>query len=611
MVTLTRSISVAAGVFAPGHLGVLTQVIPFELVDAVLAETGCTERRLRVIPSRVALYLVLAMGLFEQVGAAGVWSKLTSALAGLPVARPTEKALRDARRRIGAEPVKALFEVLAGPLAQPRTPGARYRGWRTVAFDGCSSTKIPDTARNRAVYGRSPVRHGHSGYPMLMLMTLAETGTRALIGAAFGPISTGEIGYARRLLDRLDPSMLLLDDRAFDAGEFLTEIAATGAQFLVRATANRRPPVLARLPDGSYLTLIAGLRLRVIEAAITVAGADGHVLTGTYRLLTTLLEHRADPAEALVALYHERWEIEVAYLALRHTLCDGRVLRSKDPTGLAQETWAILTVYQALRTVMCEAAESVPGTDPDRMCFALALETARTHTTLANLGQNTDRLGPIGRAVLAHPNPARRPRHSARKLKSPGNRYTYKDPTRPTTSTPIATIDIAIRPPTTHPTPTTHLENPDEPPEKNQILTLLRQTPEQPRHLSQIAAALGISGRCTPTDSAPDWAAGTTTDSSPKPHQAPTQSTKHPLDKPHKTLTTRHWGSDGSATGAGEILHDGSRRRLRSRQVPGCLRCRAKGAHPTGPHHPRTRPQPGSVTDRPCSLSRPAGGNAA
>ena len=495
MVTLTRSISVAAGVFAPGHLGPLTQVIPFELVDAVLAQTGRTERRLRLIPSRVALYLVLAMGLFGQVSAAGVWSKLTSGLAGLPVARPTEKALRDARRRIGAEPVKALFEVLAGPLAQPRTPGVRYRGWRTVAFDGCSSTKIPDTARNRAVYGRAPVRHGHSGYPMLMLMTLAETGTRALIGAVFGPTGIGEIAWAEKLLDRLDPSMLLLDDRGFDADDFLVKIAATGAQFLVRATANRRPPVLARLPDGSYLTLIAGLRLRVIEAVITVTGADGHALTGTYRLITTLLTHRTDPAETLVALYHERWEIEVAYLALRHTLCDGRILRSKDPTGIAQEIWAILTVYQGLRAVMCDAAETAPGTDPDRMAFALALETARTHTTLANLGHSQDRLGPIGRAVLAHPNPARRPRYSARKLKSPGNRYTYKDPTRPTASTPITTIDIDIQAPAPHAALNAQRENPDQPPEKNHILALLRQTPEQPRHLSEIAAALGISGR--------------------------------------------------------------------------------------------------------------------
>ena len=495
MVTLTRSISVAAGVFAPGHLGALTRVIPFELVDAVLAETGRTERRLRVIPSRVALYLVLAMGLFGQVSAAGVWSKLTSGLAGLAVARPSEKALRDARRRIGAEPVKALFEVLAGPLAQPRTPGARYRGYRTVAFDGCSSTKIPDTPRNRALYGRAPVRHGHSGYPMLMLMTLVETGTRALVGAVFGPTGIGEIAWAEKLLDRLDTSMLLLDDRGFDADEFLVKIAVTGAQFLVRATANRRPPVLARLPDGSYLTLIAGLRLRVIEAEITVTGTDGHTLTGTYRLLTTLLEYRADPAEALVALYHERWEIEVAYLALRHTLLDGRVLRSKDPTGLAQEMWGILTVYQALRTVMCDAAETVPGTDPDRMCFALALQTARTHTTLADLGENADRLGAIGRAVLARPNPARRPRYSARKLKSPGNRYTYKDPTRPATSTRITTIDINIRAPTTHTTPTTHRENPDKPPEKNHVLAILRQDPDRPRHLSEIATALGISGR--------------------------------------------------------------------------------------------------------------------
>jgi Insertion element 4 transposase N-terminal/Transposase DDE domain len=495
MVTLTRSISVAAGVFAPGHLGPLTQVIPFELVDAVLAQTGRTERRLRLIPSRVALYLVLAMGLFGQVSAAGVWSKLTSALAGLAVARPSEKALRDARRRIGAEPVKALFEVLAGPLAQPRTPGARYRGWRTVAFDGCSSTKIPDTARNRAVYGRAPVRHGHSGYPMLMLMTLAETGTRALIGAVFGPVSTGEIGYARRLLDRLDPSMLLLDDRGFDADGFLTQIAATGAQFLVRATANRRPPVLARLPDGSYLTLIAGLRLRVIEAVITVTGTDGHALTGTYRLITTLLDYRADPAEALLALYHERWEIEVAYLAIRHTLLDGRVLRSKDPAGLAQETWAILTLYQALRTVMCEAAESAPGTDPDRMCFALALETARTHTTLANLGHSQDRLGPIGRAVLAHPNPARRARYSARKLKSPGNRYTYKDPTRPATSTRITATDIRVLTPASPPAPSAPLDDPDKPPEKNHVLALIRQAPDQALSLREITATLGISGR--------------------------------------------------------------------------------------------------------------------
>ena len=33
--TVVRSVTVAAGVFAPGHLGELTRQVPFELVDAV------------------------------------------------------------------------------------------------------------------------------------------------------------------------------------------------------------------------------------------------------------------------------------------------------------------------------------------------------------------------------------------------------------------------------------------------------------------------------------------------------------------------------------------------------------------------------------------------
>jgi len=51
--TITTTITVAAGVFAPGHLGELTWQVPFELADAVLEETRARERRLRDLPSRV------------------------------------------------------------------------------------------------------------------------------------------------------------------------------------------------------------------------------------------------------------------------------------------------------------------------------------------------------------------------------------------------------------------------------------------------------------------------------------------------------------------------------------------------------------------------------
>ena len=183
-VRFARPITAAAGVYAPGHLGELTQYLPFELVDDVLSETRTMQRRLRDLPSRVGVYFVLALMLFPRLGYARVWQKLTAGLAGMVLPSPSEKALRDLRRRLGPAPFKALFEIVAGPLGQPRTPGVSYRGLRTVAFDGCNSLHVPDTERNRSWLGRIRYRMGFAGYPTLRLMTLVETGTRADRGRA-------------------------------------------------------------------------------------------------------------------------------------------------------------------------------------------------------------------------------------------------------------------------------------------------------------------------------------------------------------------------------------------------------------------------------------------
>ncbi len=118
MTTITRAVTVAEGAFAPGHLGELTQYLPFELVDDVLEQTRTVQRRLRDLPSRVGVYFVLALSMFPRLGYARVWGKLTAGLGGVDLPRPSEKALRDLRRRLGPAPLKALFEVVAGPLAQ-------------------------------------------------------------------------------------------------------------------------------------------------------------------------------------------------------------------------------------------------------------------------------------------------------------------------------------------------------------------------------------------------------------------------------------------------------------------------------------------------------------
>jgi hypothetical protein len=180
-----------ADVFNAGHLGELTRYVQFDLVDAVLSETGRVQRRVRLLPSRVGVYFLLALGLFPYLGYVRVWGMLTSALPG--AGRVSEKALRDVRRRVGTDAVRLLFDSLAVPLADPHTPGVRYRRWRTVAFDGCASLRCPDSERNRGWLGRAETgRGGFHGYPCLQLLTLAETGTRGLLGAVFGPRHRGD-----------------------------------------------------------------------------------------------------------------------------------------------------------------------------------------------------------------------------------------------------------------------------------------------------------------------------------------------------------------------------------------------------------------------------------
>ncbi len=446
--TITQTITVAAGAFAPGHLGELTRIVPFELADGVLEQTRTAQRRLRMLPSRVGVYFVLALGLFPARGYAAVWAELTAALGAVDLPVPSAKALRDLRRRLGAAPLKALFGVLAGPLGQPRTPGVMFGRYRTVAFDGCRSIRVPDTARNRGWLGKLKAAAGETGYPAIQLMTLAETGTRALIGAVFGTPADGELARARQLLHLLDDTMLLLADRGFDAGTFLAEVAATKARFLVRLTSTRRPPVLARLPDGSFLSDIGGVRVRIITAVVTVTCHDGTSYGDSYRLATTLLDHRRYPAGALIALYHERWQHEVTYLALRHTLLTGRVLRSGDPQGLRQEMWALLALYQALRVAVTDAIATVPGTDPDRASWQVAVQTAQTLVTGARnvVTGVTDLAGDIGRAVLASLHGPRRPRVCARRVKSPLSRWAKHPPGKPRTCLRITSITMTIRP---------------------------------------------------------------------------------------------------------------------------------------------------------------------
>jgi hypothetical protein len=146
---ITRTITVAPGRFAPGHLGELTQQVPFELVDAVLAQTGRTQARVRALPARVVVYLLLAGCLFAELGYEQVWQRLVAGLDGLKLATPTASALTQARRRLGPAPLRALFALLCGPAPVAATSGVRVGGLLVCAIDG-TTLSVADTPANLA-----------------------------------------------------------------------------------------------------------------------------------------------------------------------------------------------------------------------------------------------------------------------------------------------------------------------------------------------------------------------------------------------------------------------------------------------------------------------------
>ncbi|WP_240801815.1 transposase [Streptomyces sp. A1136] len=320
--------------------------------------------------------------------------------------------------------MRALFDLVGGPASAIRTTGARWTGLLVVSIDG-TYLDVPDDPATRARLGKTSNQYAASGYPQILLVALVACGTRAVIDAVLGPRTRGETSYGKRLARSLQALMIVLLDRGSSSNTFLETVAGTGAAFLGRLSAARKPPVLRRLPDGSFLSRIGTLEVRIIECEITIATTAGRT-TGVYRPATTLLDHRRRPAFELVKLYHERREVESAYFAIRKSMPGRRVLRARTMAGIAQEVYALLTFYQLIRIAITDA---IPDADPDRAGFSIALQTARDQVIQATgviAGTVIDLASAIGRAVLDRAMPARRLRLSPRATKHPLSRYAYK-----------------------------------------------------------------------------------------------------------------------------------------------------------------------------------------
>ncbi|MGY2093349.1 IS4 family transposase [Nocardia gipuzkoensis] len=296
------------------------------------------------------------------IGYRQVWARLCARLSTNAVAGAAPSALTQARRRVGVEPLRALFDLARGPAAG----AARWRGLLVRAIDG-TTLFTPDTPANVAVHRRQTGgRNGDSGYPMLRLLAVVACGIRTVLDAVFGSYLVGETNYAPNLFGCLKPGMLLLADSNFAVTALIEQITDTGAQWLVRGKLNRKVPAIQRFGDGSWLTRIGAATVRVIDAEIVVHCAGGPRRGGRYRLFTSLTDPQRWLAIESVTVYHLRWEIETSYFELESSILGGQVLRARNPAGIAQEVYALLITYQALCTAIADTALATTGFTPDR-----------------------------------------------------------------------------------------------------------------------------------------------------------------------------------------------------------------------------------------------------
>ncbi|MHC0431927.1 transposase domain-containing protein [Streptomyces sp. O3] len=323
-------------------VAVLLKAFPPALVDEVVAECGCAERRRRLLPARRTLYFVLAMCLFSHLSYQQVADILGDGLdwaRRAPAAknRPTAAAICRARVRLGSRPLARLFALVHPAAARP----ARHLNrWRALSVDG-AVFGIPGSPENRA--WSAPSRPSAS--PQACVVALGESGGPEITRAELGPPLGANRPRLAALLTGLGRDDLLLADQETAGPELFSLAGTLGVDVVWRTEPRPALPVHAELPDGSYLSALARgtAEVRVVEGP----------LCRPTRLITTVLDPVAAPANRLIELHENRWRLRGSLAAFGALRGDASyVLRSRWPDGVEQELWGHLLVHRAVTPLL-------------------------------------------------------------------------------------------------------------------------------------------------------------------------------------------------------------------------------------------------------------------
>ena len=358
-----------------------------EMVAAALAAGRLTRRqRRRIMSYPLVIRLMIAMALMPDASYCEALSRLAGLLADIPFTLewhvPTEKVITDWRLPVPADVMEGIFWRAAGPLIGDDEPSAvMLAGMPVAAADGML-VNLADTAANRALFGSTGTADESAPFPQLRVVALTARAGRAMLGAILGGAAAGEQTLLKRLVRRrpeLVAGRVICFDRNFPGYDLITAILDAGGHVIARVkaghqpglrgragprlAARRVPPDLAECPVREESGPAAGPGRRAQRDLAPRRRRRGGLRD--LHVITTLLDHRAAPADQVRDTYLTRWSAsETTFGEDKTTIAgagnrtSGPVLRSGSPRLVIQEAWAWLTGTQLVRASEAAALRS-------------------------------------------------------------------------------------------------------------------------------------------------------------------------------------------------------------------------------------------------------------
>lgn len=299
----------------------------------------------------------------------------------------SNSAYCQARKRLPGSLAPRLLRHTAACMRQQAVWVGDGLGRATYLLDG-STIQLSATVELMNYYGTSANQHGQSHWPLLRCVVAFDLHSGAVAAAAQGAFSSTEQQIAARLLTDLPPGGVVVADQYYGIFQFVQRLRDAQLDGVIRMQRSHLRRWIKDQPfrhGRDQLVYWSPSTNDQPQSGMSVAPIAGRLLSALCQrdgfrplelyLFTTLTDAERDPFDALLALYGQRWQVELDLRHVKSTL-QMQTLTGKSLEIVRKEFYFGLVAYNLLRMLLCAAAERA-GHSPLHLSLASCLRRFR------------------------------------------------------------------------------------------------------------------------------------------------------------------------------------------------------------------------------------------